>query len=290
MITEEQRQLRRKYIGSSDAAAIMGVDPYRSASDVYLEKTGQADGFEGNANTERGNILEPVLLDWAEKELGRYVCRSVLHTLPEWSICCNFDGLVGGPYNARESVEAKTATNVDEWGAEGTDEIPTQHIIQIHQGFAVMPTLRVCWVPVLLAGFRSFDWRMYKVERNEDLAQAVANAGRTFWREHVEVRIQPADFRPSLEILKRMRREPTKIVPLAVELADRLVVARAACKQAEEEKEEAERSVLTALADAEGGDLGDGRLITYMTTTRKAYEVKEAIYRTLRIKPAKGTR
>ncbi len=44
----------------------------------------------------------------------------------------------------------------------------------------------------------------------------------------------------------------------------------------------------TALADAEGGDLGDGRLVTYLPTTRKGFEVKETTFRTLRVKPAKG--
>ncbi len=285
-ITIEQREARKCYIGSSDAPAIMGVDPYRSASDVYLEKIGDAEGFEGNEHTDRGNRLEPVLLDWAAEQLGGVeILRGHMLSWPGEVLCANLDGLIVVD-DRREIVEAKTVANSGEWGAEGTDEVPERVIVQTHHAM-YMADAKVAWVPVLMPGFRSLDFKLYRVFRNDDLAEAVASAGREFMHNHVRPRVPPADFRPSLEILKRVRREPKKIVPLAVELADRLVVARAACKQAEGEKAEAERSILTALADAEGGDLGDGRMVTYLPSKRRGYTVEETTYRTIRVKTPK---
>ena len=37
-ITPEQREARRKYIGSSDSASIMGACPWSDAYDVYVSK------------------------------------------------------------------------------------------------------------------------------------------------------------------------------------------------------------------------------------------------------------
>jgi len=70
MITEEQLKQRENHVGSSDMAAIMGVDPWRSSADVWFEKTGK---LKEQAETEAmylGNKLEGGVLDFAEEKLG----------------------------------------------------------------------------------------------------------------------------------------------------------------------------------------------------------------------------
>lgn len=57
--TEEWKEWRRKGIGASDIAAIIGVCKYSTPYKVWLEKTGKSKGFEGNFATERGSELEP---------------------------------------------------------------------------------------------------------------------------------------------------------------------------------------------------------------------------------------
>lgn len=42
MPRETWLQLRRNGIGGSDAGAVCGVNPYRSAFNVYMDKTGQS--------------------------------------------------------------------------------------------------------------------------------------------------------------------------------------------------------------------------------------------------------
>lgn len=56
--TESWHEYRKGGIGSSDIAAIMGLCPWRSAYDVWLEKTGRKEGFSGNEATRRGQALE----------------------------------------------------------------------------------------------------------------------------------------------------------------------------------------------------------------------------------------
>lgn len=54
----EWHQWRKGGIGASESAAILGVSPYSTPYQVWLEKTGRVKGFEGNFATERGNDLE----------------------------------------------------------------------------------------------------------------------------------------------------------------------------------------------------------------------------------------
>ena len=56
---------RNKYIGGSDIPVIMNLSPFKTRYELLLEKAGyKRDTFEGNAFTEFGNILEPVIRDY----------------------------------------------------------------------------------------------------------------------------------------------------------------------------------------------------------------------------------
>lgn len=66
-MTEAERkewlEQRRKSIGSSDAAAIVGLDPYKSAMEVFLEKTGQYPEKEMNEAMRFGIDAEQYVAD-----------------------------------------------------------------------------------------------------------------------------------------------------------------------------------------------------------------------------------
>ena len=48
---DEWLQIRRQYIGGSDAGAVMGMNPYSSPTAVWAEKTGRTEPFSGNLKT-----------------------------------------------------------------------------------------------------------------------------------------------------------------------------------------------------------------------------------------------
>ncbi|GIV50913.1 MAG: hypothetical protein KatS3mg038_1434 [Candidatus Kapaibacterium sp.] len=62
---------RRSFLGASDAPAILGLSPWRTAYEVWAEKTGRIDSWSGNAATSAGQLLEPAVLAWASEELRR---------------------------------------------------------------------------------------------------------------------------------------------------------------------------------------------------------------------------
>lgn len=55
---------RRKGLGGSDMAAILGEDPYKGAIDVWLSKVEGLESKVDRERTEVGNLLEPVILGW----------------------------------------------------------------------------------------------------------------------------------------------------------------------------------------------------------------------------------
>ncbi len=55
---EEWLEYRKRGIGGSDAAAVLGLNPYTSAYAVYHEKLSLAEPFEGNDKTRLGSDLE----------------------------------------------------------------------------------------------------------------------------------------------------------------------------------------------------------------------------------------
>lgn len=257
MLTSEQKQQRRKYIGSSDIAAICGKDPWRSAMDVYLSKTQELDDKPSEA-MQTGTRLEGVVLDWAQEKIGLPLLRDQFRTAGIF--CANHDALVRGKL---EGVEAKTARIIsqwagDEWGEEG-DDVPDHVLIQCQEQMHVS-SLELVWVPVLIGGR---GWCMFRVERSQPLIDTIVQRGEKFWREHVELGIPPADSAPSLEIARSIRRTPGKVIQMPVEPVQRWLAAKDAMKVVEEERENAEALLLTYMGDAEAGDTALGR-VTFM--------------------------
>src|SRR5690606_29202656 len=116
---EEWLAERRKAIGASDVAAVLGVSPWATPWEVWAEKTGRLEPWSGNAATDLGTRLEPVIMDMAEAELGP-IERSVRVAHATLPLAVNLDGRTA---DGHLPVEAKTAGMMhrtrDDWGAPG---------------------------------------------------------------------------------------------------------------------------------------------------------------------------
>lgn len=244
-MSKQHLERRKKYLGASEIAAVLGVSPWKNALDVYLEKTGQVVPFEGNADTDRGNRLERSVLDWAADELGVKIRANQWRVHTNRVHAATLDAVI--PARPREAMEAKTTKGGD-WGEPGTDQVPDHVLIQAQQQ-ALVADLEVVWVPVLTTGL---DFALYRVERNQELVDVIRERGEEFWQEHVLPGIPPADLLPSLDTLKRIKRDPVT-VPLARELYERYEAASRALREAETERDEAKAEVLHALGNADAG-------------------------------------
>lgn len=91
--TPEWLAFRRKGIGASDVAAIIGVSPWSTPYQLWLDKTGRKPAFEGNSATIRGQELE-------SKARSRYELEALedmppgISIHPKYEICrASLDGI-----------------------------------------------------------------------------------------------------------------------------------------------------------------------------------------------------
>ena len=177
---------RTSYLGASDAPAALGLSKWKTPVQLWLEKTGQVPPGESSIPMRLGNFIEPLVLELFEEKMGKNVgCRQSEFSDPHdpWRKA-HIDGLTFD----NEIVEAKTAgmiflANNSGWGEEGTDEIPDPYIVQIMHQFSLLPTAKIAWLPVLIRG----DFRVYRVERNDDLIHEIVHREQNFWRQVVEL-------------------------------------------------------------------------------------------------------
>ena len=269
-ITELQRQQRRTHLGSSDMAAILGVDPWRNAYDIWMEKTGKVNDLPENEAMYLGTTLEDGVLKFAEDQLGKLI-RNCYRSAEGFPIASNIDAIV---IKTNEPVEAKTGGLLgplaEHWGDPGTDELPDRVIVQCHCHMLCI-NKEVCHVPALLGG-KGFV--MYHVNLDLELMGIIQDKSLEFWEDFVEKDIPPPDVIPSFAMAKRMKRIPKKTVKIEKVLVVNWQNAKESAKLAKEIKESAEAELLAALGDAEGGECDLG-LLTYFEQCRRTVRARE---------------
>ena len=281
MITAEQRETRKRHLGASDIAAILGLNPFRTPADVYLEKTADLEPSEDTEAIEIGNDFERPLLAWAEREIGMpfiYNCDTITHK--NGVMIAHLDAAIA---ETDVPVEAKVTAKTDDWGDSGTGVVPDAYLVQVH---AQMMCVGVdeAYIAALLGGFR-MTRRLYHIHLNSDLAKTIEDEALSWWDRHVIAGLMP-DSAPSLEVVRRIKRQPGVVVPIRPELAEAYVAAKEASNLAKMAEDDARARLEAALAGADGGECA-GFEVCFKNVNVKAYSVEARTDRRLTCKAAK---
>lgn len=183
--------VRKGGIGSSDAAAAVGLNPYKSPLELWLEKTGRdqnlpkIDPNDASSPTYWGNLLEPIVAAHYTRRTGHRVRRinAVLQhpTLP-WMLA-NIDREVISAPDV-QILECKTA------GINGSllwrDGVPEYVQLQVMHQLAVTGK-PVADVAVLLGGQ---ELQIHRIARDDDLIDKLIALETQFWR-YVETDTPP---------------------------------------------------------------------------------------------------
>jgi len=272
-ITETQRLERKRFLGSSDIAALFtdeegkSLDPFKTAVDVWASKVFEFEGRDETAPMSRGRRYEAALIEFAERELGRFAVtnpdklRFVCEEHPVFA--CNLDAYITfDDGRDPEIIEAKTTGLTHEWGEPGTDDVPLRVILQVHQQMLCTGWKRA-HVAVLLGKWGLAE-EMYVVERNEKIIEAIVRRGEQFWNDYVLTKTPPPETEPGdIQVFKRIRRVPAKYAEIDPALVTVWEEARKARLEAEKREKAALAELLKHLGDAEGARLDDGREFTY---------------------------
>lgn len=111
MLTEQQRLERKKGIGGSDAAAVIGWSRWKTPYDVWQEKTGQVE-VQQNEAMRLGIELEPYVRELYEHETGEKVAvpDKILFHHKHPFILANPDGIIE---SKNLGVEFKTTQDIN---------------------------------------------------------------------------------------------------------------------------------------------------------------------------------
>lgn len=266
-LTELQKQVRAEGIGASELGAICGVDPWQSAYDVWLKKTGKVEADEGSEKAWIGNEIEGAIGRLAEHELKRKVVRPTgTFKHDNGVMLANIDFMLDQAKRGAEIVEAKSTGIVDGWGEPGTDSVPERVLVQVTAQMMCSGS-QVAHIGRLLGRF-GFNFDMYVVEMNQLLAARLEEAACDFWNNNVLKDIPP-DSIPSLELVKSIRRENGKTIGIDSGLIVAYQQASEAVKQAEKLKDDAQAALMAAMGDAQIGNSDTGIVkISTISTTR----------------------
>jgi putative phage-type endonuclease len=180
---EDWLAVRKTGIGGSDAAAAVGLNPYKSMLELWLEKTGRdADLEKPDPNdtahpTYWGTLLEPIVAAAYTKQTGNRVRKvnAVLRHPSVTFMLANLDREVVGATGVH-ILECKTA---GEFGSRlWRDGVPEYVQLQVQHQLAVTGKLAAD-VAVLLCG-QKLD--VHRIERDDELISRLVELEARFWQ------------------------------------------------------------------------------------------------------------
>jgi len=282
MLTKEQLSSRK--IGGSDVSTILGLNPYQTPYELFLQKTGrmQPPDLSDKMSVFAGNLLEDNIAKMYSKRTGKKVVRrnkTIVNPKYDW-ITAHIDRDVTGE---KRGLEIKNSgwRMMSDWGPEGSDSIPDYYLTQVHCYLLVMGYQ----VWDVAAYFGGGDFRLYEVERSSNFDEIIIDKTHDFWYDHVL-----KDIAPDIDYgAKSTGKVLSELYPgtdgTTTDLDQKLIhwhnIRQDALSKAREYESAAQcakNHILDAMGDSSIGVMPDGTGYTRKFVTRKAFEVKESKY------------
>ena len=276
MSREEWLQWRNLGIGSSDAPVAVGVSPYKSPLELWLEKSGKKEPEDLSSKDAVfwGTTLEPIVAQVYAERTGKKVRRvnAVLQHPDYPFMLANLDRIVEGG----GILEIKTAglRSQGQW----EEGVPMAYQIQVLHQLAVTGKV---WadVAVLIGGQ---EFRIYRIERDETRITQLLELETVFWN-HVERDIAPeadgsASSNRALSLLHPQN--STTLVdysekPEMNTLFKSLIEARQHSKQAEQQEALLEQRIKEAIGEAEGALFSQGKALWKCSKPSRTLDTKK---------------
>lgn len=272
MSHEEWLENRRHSIGGSDAATIVGLNPWSSPYELWADKLGKIPPKEENEAMRIGHDLEEYVAKRFCEATGKKVRRenSILRDPKLPFAHANVDRLIIGE---KAGLECKTTSVLNLKRFEG-GEFPPNYYVQC-QHYMMVTGYDTWYLAVLVLG-REFLW--FEIKRNEEDIEALMQAEKDFW-ELVESRSEPPvdgtsscsdtldnlypDSDPDVEI---------DLTPLTDALTQRAEICRQ-IKALEAQKKTCENSIKDYMETAEKGNC-EGFKVSWKTQERISLDSK----------------
>lgn len=208
-LTGAQLELRRTYVGGTDLAALSGMNPpgWAQPIDVWMEKVGQAKPRPTTPKMAMGHLMEDTICELFAASTGYLLRRPmavrhgeayVLRDPQRPWLAANPDRYgtstldshhrLGVWYPQGVIVEAKHSDKLDDWGPQGSLQVPPHYAIQC-QHYLGVTGRPVCYLCVLLP---RADFRWYALWRDDATIEMLRDLGTRFWHDNVLAGVPPA--------------------------------------------------------------------------------------------------
>lgn len=275
MTHEEWLKARQSGIGGSDAGTILGVNKWKSKTQLFFEKVNpELKQQVDNEFIYWGNVLEDVVAKEFETRTGKKVRKNnkmLRHPEHEFMLA-NLDRVIVGE---KALLECKTTSqyNIDQWN---DDEIPASYLCQI-QHYMAVTGYEKAYIAVLCGG-NQFIWK--EVPRDDELIEIIINAEKDFWYNNVLAGVIPEIDGSDVtkDFLNHMYKD---IDENEIQLSDdveTLLTALEQVKQEEKELKELKTQYENKIKHILGNNLAgktSGYQVTWKPQVRKTLDTKK---------------
>ncbi len=275
MSTDEWLDHRRHSIGGSDAAALVGMNPYATPYSVWADKLGMTPPPEENEAMRLGHDLEDYVAKRFQEAAGKRVRReNNIITNPDYPYAhANVDRLLIGE---DAGLECKTTSSFLNMRKCKSGDFPDNYYVQCVHYMMVTGAQR--WYLAVLALGQGSGFYYFVIDRDEEEIAALAKAEKEFWS-NVTTKTPPlADgMKATSEAIKVMFPESSD---KSVDLfgydseMERYMALTRQIKELEVQKEESANILKAFLEDAERGE-SEKYKILYKTQIRQSFDLKK---------------
>lgn len=296
---EEWLAARKQDVTASDASALLGIHPYKTALELWAEKTGRKPDEEDNEVFRRGRALEFVAIDFLREDY------------PDWKITHSYnnryfrdpDGRIGATPDAFVRVpdrkglgiiQIKTASDfsVKNWIDPETKEVVPPLYVAVQAIIeATLTSAQFALVALLVSGHGMRLHKPIEVPLNQGLMQRIRGEVADFWRVTASGGHPDADWKRDGRLIEELYAATDDIISLEQdnslpELVDERASLSTLKSQADKRLKEIKAELLVKMGGAGAARISDGRVITAKRIERAGYEVGPASYVDLRVKKA----
>lgn len=273
---EEWLALRKQLgVGGSEAGAVIGMNPYKSAYTLWAEKTGRVAEFEGNLITEVGSYLEAFVAELFERETGKKVRRKnkILVNDAYPFAFADVDRLVVGE---KALLEIKTTNSVPIMKQlRNSNEFPEAYYAQVVHYLAVSG-LEKAYLAVLI---NCREFKVFELERDENEIAALMGAEEEFWCHYVhDDTPPPADGAASTSdtitaIYPESNGDTVSLIAYETDLKQYMNF-NALIKDLEKQRDEVANRIKAFMGESGRGE-SDGYKVSWTSSSRSSFDSKK---------------
>lgn len=268
MLTEENIQNRKKGIGASEVAAVLGICPFYTPYELWCVKTGRMqkkDILNESQSRIRHFHEETIAKEYeARNNCKVYPVPETLYHKDYPFVLCHLDRKIEGEDKLLECKSAFSFIGYM-WGVDGSDEVPLNYIVQVQYQLAITG-YQEADLAVLIG---TDDFRTYHFKRDEVLISKILDEVKKFWQ-CVETDTQPELINRNDAMLAypKSNGDLKEAEPEVLKIVEDFRDVRAKAKELDEEREKLTNALTLFIKEADGIKIGQEILATWKPTIK----------------------